>query len=301
METWFKKIWEHRVTSLAFVMVGCGIAVFFILHSPVPGVAVTVLAVVAAIMSIRPLSSWEKFIYMALVFLLLYAEIHAITVDRREQLRHQLEAEAEQNLGFQGIRQQQNQDFQSTAAGLSSAIEGLKKVLSTTDTTLNQTAPHALFGATHNDWGNAVIRPGASFLYNVSFTNTGSELAKKARIYSKMYTGKPDDIATQEQLYFQFEKDWTTGSVNTSVGEVPINSEKFVTFQSVLLSESEITQMQASTLTIYTFTRIAYSDSGGNWYSDTCDGLQLPLQAAGLPAHPCDAKYNNKRYKPNRH
>ena len=252
-------------------------------------------------MSIRPLSSREKFVYTALVFLLLYAEIHAIAVDRSEQLRHQLEAEAAQNSGFQGIRQQQNQDFQSTAAGLSAAIESLKTVLSTTDTTLKQTAPHALFGETNNDWGNAVFRPGTSFLYNVSFTNIGSELAKRVRIYSKMYMGKPDDIATQERLHLQFEKDWTTGSANNSVDELPINSPKFVTFQSVSPSESEITQMQASTLTIYTFTRIAYSDSGGNWYSDSCAGLQLPLQTAGLPAHSCNAKYNNKRYKPNQH
>jgi hypothetical protein len=301
METWFKNIWEHRVTSVVFVVVGYSFAVLFILHSPVPGVAVAALGGVAAIMSIRPLSSWEKFFYTALVFVFLYAEMHAIAVDRKEQSRHQLEAEAEQNLGFQGIRHQQNQDFQSTAAGLSSAIESLKTVLSTTDTTLHQTAPHALFGETHNDWGNAVFRPGTGFLYNVSFANTGNELAKKVRIYSKMYMGKPDDIATQERLHLQFEKDWTTGSVNNRVGEAPINSQKFVTFQSVLLSESQITQMQASILTFYTYTRIAYSDSGGNWYSDTCDDLQLPLQVSGFLAHSCDAKYNNKRYKSSQH
>jgi hypothetical protein len=267
-------------------------------HLPASGWAVAFIAGAAAAMSVHDgMRGWQKGIWLLIIGAFLITELRAISKDRADEQHQAMHDRQAQDAAFAGVRDTQNANFAATANGLKVAISGIETTLNTATTTLKQTTPHAYFGEPHEDDGKAVIGSGTSFLYNVNFINTGNETAKKFRIYSKIYTGKPDDVATQELLHSQFEKDWVTGTVNRVV-EIPPNSPQFASFTSIIFSESEATQIQASTLTIYTFTRIAYSDSGGNWYSDNCSALQVPLQVGGLPGHPCDAKYNDKRYKP---
>ena len=299
MEKILKTVWEYPVTGWIFVVAGLATAIAFIHHSPNPGIAISVLGVVAVVMSIRPLSYWEKFFYIALVFALLYAEIHAITVDRNEQDRHQLEDRAAQDLSFKTVRDAQDADFQATAGRLESALAGIKTTLQTSDLILKQTTPHALFGAPHEDDGVADIRAGSQFRYNITAVNSGDETAHKFEIYSAKYMGKPDDLPTEKILYMQFEKDWKSAQLNLAV-DVPTNSPLFTTFKSPVFTEADADQIAAATMTLYTFTRISYADSGGSWYSDNCESMQVPLQQGGVMGHPCDAKYNKKRYRPTR-
>jgi len=60
LEEKLKAIWEHRVTAWILGIASFCTTVTFLRHSPVPGVAIAVLGVVAAVMSIRTLSSYEK-------------------------------------------------------------------------------------------------------------------------------------------------------------------------------------------------------------------------------------------------
>jgi len=274
MENWFRKIWEHRVTSWLLVSVGFTIAVFFILHSPVPGVAVTLLGVVAAIMSIRPLSSVEKFLYTTLVFTLLYAEIHAITIDRREQLRHQLEDRTAQEQAFQSVRDKQDEDFSSTASGLEAAISGIKSTLVTADKTLIQTAPHAAIRFTDFKFAEAnpgdTIHPG-SFPFNTSIVNKGNDTALVQKELIGIYTGIPDNKAEQERLVKLFTEEWNK--------KRPQSTKLFTDIPSINTTYHELTRedingFQASTKTIYFLTRIEYSDSSGVWYSEDCEAFQ---------------------------
>ena len=73
LEEWLKRIWEHRITAWILGVAAFCATVSFLRHSPVPGVAIAVIGAVAAVMSIRTLSSYEKFFWTLMAFCILYA------------------------------------------------------------------------------------------------------------------------------------------------------------------------------------------------------------------------------------
>jgi hypothetical protein len=109
-----RAIWDHPITACALGMAAVCAIVGFLDHSPTPGVAIAVLGVVAAVISIRTLSSYEKFFWTLVAFGLLYAEIRAIRVDRLEQSKHALEDRAAQDNQFLALNQKQDVEFVAT-------------------------------------------------------------------------------------------------------------------------------------------------------------------------------------------
>lgn len=87
---WFKaeqleSIWNHRRTALWLVLLFAASAIALIVWVPAPGISIAVLAVGAALMSLRlDMSVYEKAAWMLIVGLLLVSEVHAILKDRRE-------------------------------------------------------------------------------------------------------------------------------------------------------------------------------------------------------------------------
>jgi hypothetical protein len=268
-------------------------------HLPPSGWAVAFIALAAAAMSVHnDMKGWQKGIWMLIIGAFLVTELRAINKDRHDSERQVNLDRQNQYTAFEGIRAAQNSEFTVTANGLNAAISGIDSTLKTANATLRQTAPHALFGEPHNDWGNAVFKPGQQFRYNVGIENIGNDDAKSLRVYSSMYFGAPNDPGTQQKLHLQFEEEWKSRKP-ARTGYISAGSPQFQTFTSPVFRIDDIQQISLSKLTIYTFTRISYVDRGGVWYSDTCNSLQVPLQSAGLPEIPCQVKYNNKRHRPN--
>lgn len=122
LEAWLKPYWEHSVTSWVLGLIAAITAICFLHRSPVPGVSIAVLGVVAAVMSIRTLSTFEKFGWMLIVFALLYAEIRAIRVDRTEANKHALEDRQDQYSNFLTLSRQQ-QSLATNLGGLQNSLE----------------------------------------------------------------------------------------------------------------------------------------------------------------------------------
>ena len=201
-----KQIWEHRYTSYVLGLASLGITVWFIFRSPEPGVAVAVLAAAAAILTFRKVSESGRFLWSLIVVGLLYAEVHAIKVDRREQIRHQLQDQAAQNDRFDGIRKTQDEDFTSTAAKLKDAIAGLGHNLDTTKLVLKQTRPRA-------DLEYKALTAMLDNLNRPSYTSVSGQMAgvwyhwqnqgnASGQLYGALmetYVGRPDDKQEAER------------------------------------------------------------------------------------------------------
>jgi hypothetical protein len=117
--------WDRRIRS----------DMLFLWHSPVPGVAIAVLGAVAAVMSIRTLSSYEKFFWTLMAFGLLCAEIRAIRVDRIEQAKSALKDRAAQDANFLSLNKKQDAEL----TGFSGLQESIK-------TQFQKTSPVQTFG-----------------------------------------------------------------------------------------------------------------------------------------------------------
>jgi hypothetical protein len=120
LEYRLRTAWDHKITAVTLGIAAFIAVCLFLRHSPVPGVAIAVLGVVAAVMSIRALSSYEKVFWTLMAFGLLYAEIRAIRVDRAEQTRHALEDRAAQDEHFLALRKAQDEEFLATKTGINS-------------------------------------------------------------------------------------------------------------------------------------------------------------------------------------
>jgi|SRR6185437_14214474 len=300
MEDKLKFIWEHRYTGWIMGIAGFAAAIRFIWHSPTPGVAVTVLGGVAAIMSIRQLSSWEKFFWTAMVFALLYAEVHSINVDRKEQNRHQLEDRAAQEANFRKIRDQQNSDFEATASGLKTAVHGLDATLKIATGTFQQTQPHAALQSTTFTIVNgpkppAIFNSNTKYDFNFSFINNGSEQGLITKRLGRIYVALPDDQATQIEVAKKFEKAWKEASPPAkNLGVVQSGAPGFWTDQETISQDDE-NNLKFNGNTLYIVRRIEYRDATGTWWTDRCvhyqvEGKQMDLNIL----HPCFVLMNGR-------
>lgn len=92
-------------------------------HLPNPGVAVALIAFVAAAMSIHPdMRGWQKGVWMLIIGVLLIVETRAIAKDREENNTSVAADRKAQNDNFAKIRTEQERAFRDTADGLKSAI-----------------------------------------------------------------------------------------------------------------------------------------------------------------------------------
>ncbi len=114
-----------------------------------------------------------------------------------------------------------------------------------------------------------------------------------------MYVGKKDDLETQKSFASDFDRWWKTAKHQGSNGNQVIpGAPAMFSFVSAPLSDSDISQMQDMTGTIYVLTRFLYSDHNGRWITDRCIGYQDIFHDV-IVAHPCMA-HRDQRYKASR-
>jgi hypothetical protein len=130
----FERVWNSTYTGCPLWIISavfCLRWTFF--HVPPPGYSIGALAVVAGLMSVREMKVLGKITWVVLLICLLITEFRAINKDRAENERQQREFFEEQKAGFTGIATQASNNFAGTTAGLTTAINGLKGVLNTTE------------------------------------------------------------------------------------------------------------------------------------------------------------------------
>ena len=305
----YEAAWKSDKIALFLCILAALSSAALIWFVPLPGISVTVLGAVAAVMSLRPdMKVGEKAAWMLIVASLLYAEIRAIRRDRAEAESQALESRQEQNNAFKAIRDKQDQDFKDTADGLKDAIAGIRSTLKTTSETLKQTHPRAVLRAIGIDITNApaspnTFQPNLQYNFNFSYSNNGNETGHLAKLLGKIYIGKPDDLETQKRLAIEFEKDWKELPTPPKALPVPPAGTNFWT-EHRIFTDQEIGDLISNRETVYFFRRLEFTDSTGTWISDNCDHLQISkIPGLGMNlhvAHPC-LTFQDDRYPEIRH
>jgi len=130
---WLDALWRSPWTGAVLLAIFWGLAGYWAFHTPSPGKAVAALAVVATVMTFRgELTGIEKTFLTLVLFVLVFIEIRAIDNERADNEKKQRQFFQTQQAGFNGIATQANLNFDSTTKDLSEAINGLSKVMGTT-------------------------------------------------------------------------------------------------------------------------------------------------------------------------
>jgi hypothetical protein len=267
---------QHRI----FTILQAGFALWLLYlwkHLPAaPGWAVAVLAVVAAAMSIHgEMRGWQKAIWMLLIGGLLVVELRTITKEKAESETKALADRAEQDARFADIRKAQDEDFKQTAEGLKEALRSVRQ-------TLAQTRPRAnLHFSNSISMLNPPETPGIFIGFPYTFrsdkTNDGNEDGYDRKALVKIYVGKPDDKAAQEELVAKFEKEWSEAPTRQPPFLAVIPQHPGFNTDQHIFTADEVARIKEGQ-TIYQMRRIEFSDSSGKWWSQDCKYLILRSQ-----------------------
>lgn len=265
-------------------------------HLPPPGWAVAFIAGAAAAMSVHDdMKGWQKGLWMLIIGAFLVTELRAIRKDRIGA-EHQANVDRKtQEDAFSAIRTTQNANFTATAQDLTAAISGIKSTLTTANTTLQQTQPHAALsiqGIEFSPSPPTEIKAGTRYEWNYHFLNTGTATATDLRIMREVYVGDADDRDAQIRLADRFNKAWKVGKGKTNQVIVP----NVPGFMSVAKTFSDDEMKDFGKKTIYFIFRFEYSDGAGRWRMDECEALQRRSTTIDTNIlHPCQV-FVNARY-----
>jgi hypothetical protein len=236
---------------------------------PLPGYAVAVIAVLAAVMSIHPdMKWWMKLTWMLLIGLFLRTELRAISKDRKDSERQALAERKEQSDTFHDMRTAENDGFKATAQGLTDALSGIRGTLKASNATLLATQPHA---GMRFDRFEFVQAPSTNFQANTPYAinvytiNSGTAEAVNTKVLEKAYIAIADDKDAQDDLVRKFEKDWQTEAKGGGPPVAP-NTSQFATVYATM-SKNDLDSPRA---TFYILGRVEYSDLTGRWRTDYC-------------------------------
>jgi hypothetical protein len=132
----FRKYWFYY---LCYIAVLCAIAWWMpYTRLPWPGVAVAIIAVLAAVMSVHPdMHPRHKVIYFSLMAALLLTEFRAMRKDREDVEQKALADRAAQDAAFAQVLNRENEQFGATKRGFSDTAQNLNGVLQTTQGVAN--------------------------------------------------------------------------------------------------------------------------------------------------------------------
>jgi hypothetical protein len=252
-------------------------------HLPEPGWAVALIAGAAAAMSVHDdMKGWQKLIWLLVIGAFLITELRAIHKDRVDNDAKALEDRRAQDLAFKGVRDSQDADFKATAGGLEAAIGGIKSTLTTANTTLQQTQPHAAVMATTFEITNGPTPPAlfdadTAYHFNFSQLNNGSDQAIIIKRVGRIYVAKPDDLAAQQEIVAKFAKDWRDSDENNKKGKPVVSQVGVSGFWTEFLkvSADDVNNLKYQRNTLYIVRRIEYKDKTGTWWSDRCESYQV--------------------------
>ena len=183
-------------------------------HLPPPGWAVAFIAGAAAAMSVHDdMKGWQKGIWLLIIGAFLITELRAINKDRAGSDDRALAEQKAQDLAFQGMRAEQNADFNVTAEGLKTAIDGIKSTLITANTTLLQTQPHANMRLDNYEFypsAPSELKANTPYQLNYHYINAGSATATDTKQMAELYIANADDKESQLELVKRFDAEWKT-------------------------------------------------------------------------------------------
>ena len=282
--------WNHAFFILE---VGCLPLAFWWIpysHLPPPGWAVAFIAGAAAAMSVHDdMKGWQKALWMLIIGVFLITETRAINKDRAIIEAQALQDRNDQNAAFKAVRDKQDKDFSATAQGLSDAIGGIQSTLSTANTTLRQTQPHAdlqieTFQVLDTPAPPKLFNSEDTYHVNIKFSNDGAELGKVSHRMFRVYVDKPDDLQAQLNIEKKFDAAWNQDKPAYSPWIAPAHLPGFWSDVSKFSKEDEDNLLHHGN-TVYFLARMVYRDSTGAWEIDRCDDSpvgQQPNKHAGV-------------------
>ena len=299
-----KKWFRQHFIFLAIQVIIAGWVAFMWFHLPAPGWGVAILAGVAAAMSIHgDMRGWQKAVWMLLIGLLLIVELRAISKDRADADARALEDRKAQDTAFKSVRDAQDLDFKATAGGLSTAIDGIKSTLKTSDTTLLQTRPHAVIRFDRMEFSGtspAQIKSNVEYTFNIHYINDGTETASNIQSLPELFIAPFDDKNAQIELIRKFEKDWENRSLRYSFPSVLVPATPSFGSTKRTFTDEEMRNLTPGG-TIYLLMRFEYTDETGRWRTDECEAFQRTSPAAEIQTnifHTCSV-FQRFRYPVN--
>jgi hypothetical protein len=184
------------------------------------------------------------------------------------------------------------------------------------ETTIDATKPRAAIDLISLRPTGELLQVAANMplVFDLNYTNSGTDTATKFACLFHVYIGKPDDPIYQEEILADFYKRWNTHE-QKSLGDVGPGATCKTSFVSdprttmfltkpidptIRLTGPEAASVLAGTNTIYFVFRFSWADQSGEWLSDTCMAYQNPLHDVDI-RHSCsDGKReigNKKRYR----
>ena len=221
----------------------------------------------------------EKAIWTALLAILLILELRSIRLDEIQHDREQAFVACEQQHSFQEITDQANTNFDATAKDLNASITSLGRLLGTTQTIFQQTAPHAeLLGAgvipiNLPMMPEMILIPDVKYRYMINYVNSGSKAGLLLRNAARFYVAKPEDLDAQKKVAAQFEEDWRKVPLYQPVFSVLPGGPHFWE-EDRTFTAAEIESLKSKGETVYVVARMEYSDPTGKWWADKCDFYQ---------------------------
>jgi hypothetical protein len=293
LRSYLRHQWFFNLVQLA----GVGCAIHWWRHLPVPGYAIGVLAVLAAVMSVHgKMQRWQKVMWMLLIGAFLLLEFRAIDKDRTDFAR-----------GDSSRRQQETQQFQSIANGLTASLEQSQRHFDATmksigvaqtaaEKTVVNTQPRASleFQSINPNGPFSPTSTGQTQWFTVNFTNAGNDVALNPQFGAKAYIQKPDDRKVEEELSRDFDDWWKHSKHLMGPPERP-NILAYFRFQADPITEAEVKGILNHSLTVYVLIRFTWEDQSGKWAGDKCFWAVDPTQGL-TTAYPCEL-HSNRRYR----
>jgi hypothetical protein len=265
-----------------------------------PGESIGLLATAAAIMSIRPEMTFpEKVCWSIVLGIFLVAEFQSIHADRDKSDKQATADRKTQDDEFGKVLDAQRLAFEATARSLNAAIGGINSTLQASNTTLQQTAPHAALIFDRFEFAPpppANITAKVPYRFNFHYTNEGAETATGEDFLIESYIGKADNKDDQIALAKKFDADWGHGNRTGSRRTVTEpNLPSFGSIERTFTGDELPASLQY--WTIYYFMRVEWSDKTGRWRTDSCGGFQRssPQRIDINIGHPC-ATFTRFRY-----
>ena len=298
-----KKIWHSPWAGIPLWIVAAAFTVYWLSDPPPPGYAIGALAAVAGIMSVREIKTLGKISWVVLLICLLVTEFRAIDKDRTQNKKDQEAFFTEQKAGFGAITSQAKLDNEATVETLSAAVKGLGVDIEIANRTFLQTIPHAHlatddFRLENPPTAGAMFSAGQKYLFEILYGNSGTKPAKVHLKLGKFYVGPADDRVFQVQLTKKFDEDWRkfVGKTTPSNATFPPQT-KAISFwtEERTFDDEEIDNLLHKGATVYSISRIEYSDETGKWWSDKCEHYQVGSGTLNLSVtHSCQVLMNDR-------
>jgi hypothetical protein len=241
---------------------------------------------------------WEKAFYVIAIFVFGGLEIQNLYHDRAEHDKSESAARAHETQAFKDIGDGIKTAIANSQTQFDATMSKVNSTLQASETAAQNSRPIAeivgeqIVPIPTDPTKPTTVNVGSTLAWNFNFGNAGTAPAKKVRFAVAAYVEKPDDLAAQAAIEKKFEKTWSIKQLTTT--DLKPADSRFTTFYSDKFTQEDISNLAAGAHTIYIIWRVAWSDDGGRWVSQECQGYQ-DMRHDLIVAHPCGS-YHKVRY-----